>query len=149
MANGFKLDDVNLKDPVVDIRDPLRDPLQSNIQKPPGFFSSLRNPMELIFEESLPASLYQWITGNTKKRQAQDALRFLQRNPNLRGSGQYQEAERIYKKFGYLLEEGDQQFEFSEVVKLAKKHPGIMGAELVNMIVADPYLLAIPSLFVK
>ena len=57
MANGFKLDDVNLKDPVVDIRDPLRDPLQSNIQKPPGFFSSLRNPMELIFEESLPASL--------------------------------------------------------------------------------------------
>ena len=147
MANGFKLDDVNLKDPVVDIRDPLRDPLQSNIQKPPGFFSSLRNPMELIFEESLPASLYQWITGNTKKKQAQDALRFLQRNPNLRGSGQYQEAERIYKKFGYLLEEGDQQFEFSEVVKLAKKHPGIMGAELVNMIVADPYLLAIPSLF--
>ena len=147
MANGFKLDDVNLKDPVVDIRDPLRDPLQSNIQKPPGFFSSLRNPMELIFEESLPASLYQWITGNTKKRQAQDALRFLKRNPNLRGSGQYQEAERIYKKFGYLLEEGDQQFEFSEVVKLAKKHPGIMGAELVNMIVADPYLLAIPSLF--
>ena len=68
MANGFKLDDVNLKDPVVDIRDPLRDPLQSNIQKPPGFFSSLRNPIELILEESLPASLYQFITGNTKKK---------------------------------------------------------------------------------
>ena len=31
-------DDVNLKDPVVGIRDPLVDPLQSNIQKPPGFF---------------------------------------------------------------------------------------------------------------
>ena len=73
MANGFKLDDVNLKDPVVGIRDPLVDPLQSNIQKPPGFFSSLRNPMELIFEESLPASLYQWLTGNTKKKQAADA----------------------------------------------------------------------------
>ena len=147
MANGFKLDDVNLKDPVVDIRDPLRDPLQSNIQKPPGFFSSLRNPMELIFEESLPASLYQWITGNTKKKQAEEALKYLQRFPQLRNTQQYKEAQRIYKKFGYLLEEGDQQFEFSEVVKLAKKHPGIMGAELVNMIVADPYLLAIPSLF--
>ena len=89
MANGFKLDDVNLKDPVVDIRDPLRDPLQSNIQKPPGFFSSLRNPMELIFEESLPASLYQWITGNTKKKQAEEALKYLQRFPQLRNTQQY------------------------------------------------------------
>ena len=76
MANGFKLDDVNLKDPVVGIRDPLVD---YNLiwQKPPGFFSSLRNPMELIFEESLPASLYQWLTGNTKKKQA-DAKGILQ-----------------------------------------------------------------------
>ena len=147
MANGFKLDDVNLKDPVVGIRDPLVDPLQSNIQKPPGFFSSLRNPMELIFEESLPASLYQWLTGNTKKKQAADAKRYLARFPGLRGTDNYKEAERIYNKFGYLLEDGDQNYDFGEVVKLAKKHPGIMGAELVNMIVADPYLLAIPSLF--
>ena len=147
MANGFKLDDVNLKDPVVDIRDPLRDPLQSNIQKPPGFFSSLRNPIELILEESLPASLIQFVTGNTKKKQAQEALKYLQRFPQLRNSQQYKEAERIYKKFGYLLDEGGQEFDFNEVVKLAKKHPGVMGAELVNMIVADPYLLAIPSVF--
>ena len=147
MANGFKLDDVNLKDPVVDIRDPLVDPLQNNLQKPPGFFSSLRNPMELIFEESLPASLYQWLTGNTKKKQAADAKRYLARFPNLAGTANYKEAERIYNKFGYLLEDGDQNYDFGEVVKLAKKHPGIMGAELVNMIVADPYLLAIPSTF--
>ena len=147
MANGFKLDDVNLKDPVVDIRDPLRDPLQSNIQKPPGFFSSLRNPIELILEESLPASLIQFVTGNTKKKQAQEALKYLQRFPQLRNSQQYKEAERIYKKFGYLLDEGGQEFDFNEVVKLAKKHPGVMGAELVNMIVADPYLLAITSVF--
>jgi hypothetical protein len=147
MANGFKLDDVNLKDPVVGIRDPLVDPLQNNLQKPPGFFSSLRNPLELIFEESLPASLYQWLTGNTKKKQAADAKRYLARFPGLRGTDNYKEAERIYNKFGYLLEDGDQNYDFGEVVKLAKKHPGIMGAELVNMIVADPYLLAIPSTF--
>ena len=103
--------------------------------------------MELLFEESLPASLYQWITGNTKKKQALDAKRFLQRFPELRNTGQYKEAERVYNKFGYLLEEGEQKFDFGEVVKLAKKHPGIMGAELVNMVVADPYLLAVPSLF--
>ena len=147
MANGFKLDDVNLKDPVVDIRDPLRDPLQSNIKKPPGFFSSLRNPLELLFEESLPASLYQWVTGNTKKKQAEEALRFLQRNPDRYWTGQYKEAKRIYDKFGYLIEDGEQKFGFDEVVKLAKKHPGVMGAELVNMIIADAYLLAVPSVF--
>ena len=54
MANGFKLDDVNLKDPVVDIRDPLRDPLQFNIQKPPGFFSSL----SLIYTSWMGNSIY-------------------------------------------------------------------------------------------
>jgi len=147
MANDFRFNDPNLKDPIKDVQDPLRDPLQNEMQKPPGFFQTLRNPMELIFEESLPASLYQWITGNTKKKQALDAKRFLQRFPELRNTGQYKEAERIYNKFGYLLEEGEQKFDFGEVVKLAKKHPGIMGAELVNMVVADPYLLAVPSLF--
>jgi hypothetical protein len=144
MANNFRVDDFNLKDPIQDIQDPLQDPLQQQLQKPPGFFQTLRNPMELLFEESLPASLYQWATGNTKKKQAEDALRFLQRYPELQGTGQYKEAERIYNKFGYLLEEGEQKFDFGEVVKLAKKHPGIMGAELVNMVVADPYLLLLP-----
>jgi hypothetical protein len=147
MANDFRLDEFNLKYPIQDIQDPLQDPLQQQLQKPPGFFQSLRNPIELVFEESLPASLYQWITGNTKKKQAEDALRFLQRYPQLQGTGQYKEAERIYNKFGYLLEEGDQKFDFGEVVKLAKKHPGVMGAELVNMVVADPYLLLLPATF--
>ena len=149
MANDFRFNEPNLKDPIKDVQDPLRDPLQNEIQKPPGFFQTLRNPMELLFEESLPASLYQWITGNTKKKQALDAKRFLQRFPELRNTGQYKEAERVYNKFGYLLEEGEQKFDFGEVVKLAKKHPGIMGAELVNMVVADPYLLAVPSLFLQ
>jgi hypothetical protein len=147
MSNEFRLDEARLNDPILDIKDPLKDPLQTNIQKPPGFFGSLRNPIELVLEESLPASLYQWLTGNTKKKQAQDALRFLQNNPNLQGTGQYNENLRIYNKFGYLLEEGDQKFDLSEVAKLAKKHPGIMGAELVNMVLADPYLLLVPSAF--
>jgi len=147
MANDIRVNEFNLNDPIRDLKDPLVNPIQDNIQKPPGFFGSLRNPVELVLEESLPASLYQWITGNTKKKQAQDAFRFLQNNPQLQGTGQYQEAERIYNKFGYLLEEGDQKFDFGEVTKLAKKHPGILGAELVNMVLADPYLLLVPSTF--
>ena len=144
MANDFNLNEFKLKDPVRNIGDGLQEPIKDST---PGFFQSLKNPIDLWREESLPASLYQWITGNTKKKQALDAKRFLQRFPELRNTEQYKEAERIYNKFGYLLEEGEQKFEFGEVVQLAKKHPGIMGAELVNMIVADPYLLAVPSLF--
>ncbi len=45
MANDFRVDDVNLKDPISDIKDTLKDPLKEQpTQKPPGFLSSLRNP---------------------------------------------------------------------------------------------------------
>jgi hypothetical protein len=37
----------------------------------PGF--NIRPLGELWFEESLPASLYQYFTGNTKKKQAEEA----------------------------------------------------------------------------
>jgi len=83
MANGFKLDDVNLKDPVVDIRDPLRDPLQSNIQKPPGFFSSLRNPIELILEESLPASLLVSVISKRLDINTASSKKHSKKSPNL------------------------------------------------------------------
>jgi hypothetical protein len=147
MANDFRVDDVNLKDPISDIKDPLKDPLKEQpTQKPPGFLSSLRNPLELILEESLPASLFQWVTGNTKKKQAQDALNFLKRYSYLQNSTAYKEAERIYNKFGYLLDEDkEHKFDFGEIVKLAKQYPSVMGAEFVNMLVADPWLLALPS----
>jgi len=147
MANPLVTADVDINDPLVDLKDGLIDPSKKPPQQePPGFFSSLRNPVELFLEESLPASLYQWITGNTKKVQAEKALKFLQQYPYLQNSTRYKEAERIYKKFGYLLEEGDQEFDAKEIVNLAKQHPGVFGAEIVNMFVSDPYLFFIPEL---
>ena len=145
MSNELYLNDTNLQDPIQDLKDPIQDPTQVKEEVPPGFFSTLRNPLELIFEESLPASLYQYATGNTKKVQAEKALKFLQTNPQLQNTGQYKEAERIYKKFGYLLEEGEQSFDAGEVFKMAKKYPGVMGGELVNMLLADPYLILLPA----
>ena len=147
MANPLVTVDVDINDSLVDLKDGLIDPSKKPPQQePPGFFSSLRNPVELFLEESLPASLYQWITGNTKKVQAEKALKFLQQYPYLQNSTRYKEAERIYKKFGYLLEEGDQEFDAKEIVNLAKQHPGVFGAEIVNMFVSDPYLFFIPEL---
>ncbi len=82
MANDFLLNDPKLRDPVRQIPDGLKDPIQD---KTPGFFQSLRNPLDLMLEESLPASLYQFVTGNTKKKQAQEALDFIRNNPDLAG----------------------------------------------------------------
>ena len=65
MANGIPLNDPRLRDPIQNVPDGLNDPLQAKV---PGFFESLRNPIDLIREESLPASFYQWLTGNTKKK---------------------------------------------------------------------------------
>lgn len=146
MANPLRTTELNLNDPINDLTDGLIDPSQRpQQQEPPGFFSSLRNPVELILEESIPASLYQWMTGNTKKKQAQDALKFLEQYPYLQNTPRYKEAERIYKKFGYLLEEGTQEFSGDEMVKMVKQYPSVFGAELVNMMVADPYLFLLPS----
>ena len=140
MANDFNLNEFKLKDPVNSINDGLKEPVKDGT---PGFFSSLRNPMDLMLEESLPASIYQWSTGNTKKKQAQEALEWIRNNPGQKESKIYNEAERKLKKFGYLLDEGG-DFSFKEFGNLIKKHPGLVGAELVNSIIADPWLLAVP-----
>ena len=63
MANDFQLNEFKLKDPITSLPDGLNDP----VQQPPGFFRSLKNPLDLWLEESLPASMYQWMTGNTKR----------------------------------------------------------------------------------
>ena len=139
MANDVRLNEFRLKDPVSSLPDGLRDPVES----PPGFFRSLKNPMDLWLEESFPASVYQWMTGNTKKKQAQEALDFLRKYPNLKDSPAYQNAERVLNRFGYLLDEGG-DFSFKEFGNLVKKHPGLVGAELVNALVADPWLIAVP-----
>jgi hypothetical protein len=138
MANGIPLNDPRLRDPIQSVPDGLKDPLQA---KTPGFFESLRNPIDLIREESLPASLYQWITGNTKKKQAEEALAFIRNNPNLQGSKLFQEAERKLSRFGYLLDDGPMTIDMKEVRNMVKQNPKLFGAELVNMIMADPYLL--------
>ena len=88
--NDFHLEEFKLKDPIRGVQDGLKEPVQD---KTPGFFQSLRNPIDLIREESLPASLYQWITGNTKKKQAQEALDYIRNNPDQAGSKIFKEAE--------------------------------------------------------
>jgi len=141
MAHDLNVNEFKLKDPVRNIPDGLKEPVTDAT---PGFFQSLRNPRDLWLEESLPASLYQWMTGNTKKKQAQEALDWIKNNPDQKGSKIYQEAERKLNRFGYLLEEGPLTIDFKEVKNMIKANPRLFGAELVNMVMADPWLLYMP-----
>ena len=126
-----------LDDNIVDIPDILEPKVGFNI----------RNPIELFFEESLPASLYQYFTGNTKAKQAEEARKKLRTlDPN---TDEWKESFRIYNKFGYLLpdESGEKgSFDIKEVAKFVASNPEMLASEMVNAILADPYLLFIPFL---
>ena len=125
MANDINVNEFKLRDPVRSIPDGLKEPV---IDSTPGFFQSLRNPRDLWLEESLPASLYQWMTGDTKKKQAQEALDWIRNNPDQRESKIYQEAERKLNRFGYLLEDGPLTIDFKEVKNMIKANPRLFGA---------------------
>ena len=76
MANDFNINEFKLKDPVRNIGDGLQEPIKDST---PGFFQSLKNPIDLWREESLPASLYQWISGNTKKKTSSRSIRLFKK----------------------------------------------------------------------
>ena len=50
-------------------------------QSQPGFVESLKNPLDLWKYDSIPMSLYYWMSGNTKQKQAKEAQSFIDANP--------------------------------------------------------------------
>ena len=111
--------------------------------KQPGFFDTLRNPLDLMFEESLIRQGYNIATGDTQKVQAQRALDYMMNNPDSINTDEFQNAQRIYDRFGYLLQE-QPDFTFEALGKAVTANPGQMAGELVNAFMADPYLIFTP-----
>lgn len=107
---------------------------------------NIRNPLELWFEESLPASLYQYMTGNTKQKQAIEARKLLKElDPD---SKEYKEQFRIYNKYSYTIPESEGgnggNFDVKELAKFMVSHPEVLASEFLNAAIADPYLFLIP-----
>ena len=136
-SSNLNLPEVNLELPDNSLT--LPDTLQQ-----PGFFETLRNPIELMRYESLPVAGYQFLSGNTKEVQAKKAQDFIQANPNLKGTPEYNEAEAVLERYDYTLSQ--EPFSFEALQAAVKTNPGAMGAELVNAFMADPYLLFTPYL---
>ena len=109
----------------------------------PGFFDTLRNPLDLMYEESLVRQAYNIATGDTQKVQAQRALDYMMNNPDSINTDEFQNAQRIYDRFGYLLQE-QPDFSFEALGQAISANPGQMAGELVNAFMADPYLIFTP-----
>ena len=127
--------------------DPFKRPVLPNLfdntqgqQSQPGFLESLKNPIDLWKYDSIPMSLYYWMSGNTKQKQARDAKSFIDSFPNKIGTSEYDNAEKILKHYSHTL--SSEPFNTSALVEAIKTNPKMFGAEMVNMLVADPYLLA-------
>ena len=109
------------------------------IDKPPGFLDTLRNPLDLWKYESLPIAALQIATGDTKKKQAQEAIKYISDNPNLEGTPDYDQAKKIERLYGYTLSE--EPFNASMIKEAFDANPGMFAGEMVNALVADPYLI--------
>ena len=94
--------------------------------KQPGFFDTLRNPIDLMYEESLLRQGYNILTGDTQKVQAQRALDYMMNNPDSINTDEFQNAQRIYDRFGYLLQE-QPDFSFEALGQAISANPGLNG----------------------
>ena len=100
---------------------------------------NIRNPFELWFEESLPASLYQYISGNTKQKQAIEARKKIKElDPK---SKEWAEQFRIYNKYSYTIPESEGgdggNFDVKELAKFMASHPEVLASEFLNAALAD------------
>ena len=117
-------------------------------QEAPGFWETLRPWKDLWKYESLPVAYMQWKgtdvkgapwLGQSKQENARAAKQWLDNNPGQEGTDEHDYHSKILKLYGYALDETP--FNMDAVVSTIKSNPGMFGAEMVNMIGADPYLL--------
>ena len=113
-------------------------------QEAPGFldtirFDSLQGLLDLWRYESIPIGLYQIGTGNTKKKQAQEAVSWLAANSDKKDTDEYDQYKKIERLYGYTLD--DTPFNVSVMKEALQANPGMFLGEMTNALVADPYLL--------
>jgi len=109
-------------------------------QPEPTFSSYLKDPRDLWRYESLPMSAYYYASGNTKQKQAIESKDFIDKNPNLSGTPEYLQAQKKVEMWSHHI--NPEPFNPGAIVEAVKSNPKMFGAEMVNMLVADPYLLA-------
>ena len=88
-----------------------------------GFFNTLRNPIDLMYNESVIRQGYNYLTGDTQEVQAKRAKDFIQANPGLMNTPEYKNAQAKLERYGYLLEENQIPFTFGALQESVITNP--------------------------
>jgi len=121
-------------------------PVDVSAPQQKGFFETLRNPIDLMYNESVIRQGYNYLTGDTQEVQAKRAKDFIEANPGLMNTPEYKNAQAKLERYGYLLEENQIPFTFAALQEAVRTNPGQMAGEFVNAFMADPYLIFTPYL---
>ncbi len=122
-----------------------------------GYLANIRNPIDLIKNESFVSNVLKIFTGRTQNAKEKEKAKF-QLDPILKdisdGLGELEEQgkvdtpeyESLYKTFTETQDRLDEEpeFEFSALVDAFKSDPGGTLAEFQNALVADPILALTP-----
>ena len=108
-------------------------------EEAPGYLDTLRNPLDLWRYESLPVAAYQIFTGDTKQKQAQEAVNWLANNSDKKDTEEYDQYKKIERLYGYTLDETP--FNAAVLKEALQANPGMFLGEMTNALIADPYLL--------
>lgn len=111
-------------------------------EEPKGFVDNLRNPYKLLTEEGMVANIYKYVTNRPELQKKafeseveEKSDKMIIAAPDKHPPWMVEQAVKRTK------EREAKQLTFQKVWDAAKQDPGKFGAEIVNSIVADPYLL--------
>lgn len=136
---------------------PLDEQPRDFIDDSKGYLANVRNPIDLMKNESFVANVLKIFTGTTSKSKEERKYKY-QLDPILQdisnglseleeqGKVDSPEYEKLYQTFTEtknLLDE-EPEFEFSALVEAVKADPGGTLAEFQNALVADPVLVLTP-----
>ena len=108
-----------------------------------GKYESYLNNNGILNAQGEPFDLTSWMdddyTTKSKQRNAQESKDWLEANPDIKTGKEFNYHKDMYNRYGYAL--STEPFSMEAVVDTLKAQPKVFAGELVNALVADPYLL--------
>ena len=108
-----------------------------------GKYETYLNNKGILNAQGEPFDLTSWMdddyTTKSKQRNAQESKDWLEANPDIKTGKEFNYHKDMYNRYGYAL--STEPFSMEAVVDTFKAQPKVFAGELVNALVADPYLL--------
>lgn len=156
MGTNPNLEDFKKRDPFIENRRIVDRAVQRKKAEdlaatlPPGFWKNLRNPVDLILSDSLPANFLEWTTNSYER--GYDRLmeaRKVQMQDNIAANPEKYPAVSVQAAKKAIAERQQRQGRgvadaWKDLKQAASEDPGRFGAELINSLMADPEMLLAP-----